>query len=38
MAAVWVSGTLDIGHTASPWGASGYMMKADVIAPYTQKR
>jgi hypothetical protein len=37
MDAVWVSGTLDIARAESPWGASGYKLKADVIAPYTEK-
>lgn len=38
MDTVWVSGTLDIAHADSPWGASGYSMKADIVAPYTEKR
>lgn len=38
MDAVWVSGTVDIAHADSIWGASGYRMKADVISPYTVTR
>ena len=37
MDAMWVSGTLDIAHADSPWGASGYTMKGDVVVPYTGK-
>jgi uncharacterized protein len=38
MAAVWVSGTVEIAHTDSEWGASGYRMKADIVLPYTETR
>lgn len=38
MSAVWVSGTVDIAHADSIWGASGYKMNADVIAPYKETR
>ncbi len=34
----WVSGTMDIDHTDSAWGASGYKMKADLVTPYKEKR
>jgi hypothetical protein len=37
MDAFWVSGTMDIAHTDSVWGASGYQMKADIVTPYTEK-
>ena len=38
MDTVWVSGALETALTDSPWGMSGYKMKADVVAPYTEKR
>jgi len=38
MSTVWVSGTMDTAHIASPWGASGYKMKADLVVPYTESR
>lgn len=37
MDAVWVSGTLDTVHSNTPWGSSGYRMKADIVAPYTRR-
>ena len=38
MDAFWVSGTLELAHADSPpWGASGYRMKADIVAPYTKR-
>jgi hypothetical protein len=36
MAAVWLTGTLDIAHTDSPRGVAGYRMKADVVTPLFQ--
>jgi|GEM_PF-426158 len=38
MDTVWVSGTLEVGHDTSPWGASGYKMKADIITPYVEPK
>lgn len=39
MDAVWVSGTLDLDRSDShsPFGVSGYMMRGDVVEPYTKK-
>jgi hypothetical protein len=38
MDSVWVSGVMDTFLADSPWGVSGYKMKADLIEPYTEKR
>lgn len=37
MDAVWVSGTLDINRSDTPWGASGYRMRGEAVAPYTKR-
>ena len=36
MDAVWVSGTLEVFTSDSPWGAVGYRMKAVSIEPYSE--
>lgn len=38
MDAVWVSGTLGIGRTDSPWGAVGYKMTSDLVARYEKPK
>jgi uncharacterized protein len=37
MSAVWVSGTLETVRSDTEFGASAYRLKADLMAPYTQK-
>lgn len=37
MDAVWISGTLNAGYSGSPWGSSGYKMKADLVTPYIRR-
>jgi hypothetical protein len=34
MDAVWVSGTIEVFRSDSPWGAAGYRITADKIEPY----
>lgn len=34
MDALWVSGTLKLTTTDSPWGRSAYRMQAEITAPY----
>jgi hypothetical protein len=36
MDAVWVSGTLDIARSESPWGSSGYRMTGEIVVPYSK--
>jgi hypothetical protein len=34
MDAIWVSGTLSLRHASTPWGAAGYRLEVERIAPY----
>jgi hypothetical protein len=38
MEAFWVSGTLEIAHTETPWGGAGYRLRVDQIQRYEEPR
>ena len=38
MDALWVSGTLSIARSDSPWGAAAYRLNAEVVKPYEEPK